>query len=309
MRVQLKCINRVKKRLADGSPVAYWYAWKGGPRLPGKPGDAAFVAAYNEAIAQKVKTPSGTLKAIFDAYQESTKFNDLAPRTRKDYLKLIRIIEAEYGDFPIAALSDRRTRAEFLSWRDRLATKSRRQADYTFATFAAILAWATDRGLVAVNPCERPGKVYRANRNDAIWSDDDEAALKAVAPPSIWLAFMLAIWTGQRQGDLLRLTWNAYDGTHIRLRQGNTGRRIMIPVGTPLKAGLDATPKSAVTILTTTKNTSWTPDGFRTEWRKVVVKSGVLGRTFHDLRGTAVTRLAMAGCNESEIATFTGHSM
>jgi integrase len=31
--------------------------------------------------------------------------------------------------------------------------------------------------------------------------------------------------------------------------------------------------------------------------------------TFHDLRGTAVTRLAVAGCTEAEIASITGHSL
>ena len=31
--------------------------------------------------------------------------------------------------------------------------------------------------------------------------------------------------------------------------------------------------------------------------------------TFNDLRGTAVTRLALVGCSESEIATITGHSI
>ena len=35
----------------------------------------------------------------------------------------------------------------------------------------------------------------------------------------------------------------------------------------------------------------------------------VVGVTFNDLRGTAVTRLAMAGCTEAEIATITGHSL
>jgi integrase len=35
----------------------------------------------------------------------------------------------------------------------------------------------------------------------------------------------------------------------------------------------------------------------------------VVGVTFHDLRGTAVTRLALAGCTEAEIATITGHSL
>ena len=31
--------------------------------------------------------------------------------------------------------------------------------------------------------------------------------------------------------------------------------------------------------------------------------------TFHDLRGTAVTRLAIAGCTVPEISTITGHSL
>jgi integrase len=34
-----------------------------------------------------------------------------------------------------------------------------------------------------------------------------------------------------------------------------------------------------------------------------------VGITFHDLRGTAVTRLAMVGCSVPEIATITGHSL
>lgn len=35
----------------------------------------------------------------------------------------------------------------------------------------------------------------------------------------------------------------------------------------------------------------------------------VVGVTFHDLRGTAVTRLARVGCTEAEIATITGLSL
>ena len=311
MRVQLKGINRVSKRLADGSRVTYFYAWKGGPRLPGKPGDPEFVAAYNAAVAEKVKVPSGTLQAVLTAYQQSPKFADLAPRTRKDYGKHIRLIEAEFGDFPLSALPDRRTRAEFLEWRDKLALKSRRQADYVCSTFAAIMAWANDRGLILSNPCERPGKLYRSGRAELIWTEADEAALLKVAPPRIRLAYLLAVWTGQRQGDLLRLTWTAYDGLHIRLKQGKTGKRVVIPVRGILKAALDeaAKDKRAVTILTTVTGTTWTGHGFSATWRKTLAKAKVTGLTFHDLRGTAVTRLALAGCNEAEIATFTGHSL
>ncbi|MEB3421771.1 tyrosine-type recombinase/integrase [Salipiger marinus] len=311
MRVTLKGINRTSAKLANGDRVTYYYAWKGGPRLPGKPGDPEFIAAYNEAVAQKVTQPTGTVQAVLNAYQDSPRFTDLAPRTRKDYANHIRKIETEFGDFPLAALSDRRTRAEFLTWRDAMAIKSRRQADYVFATFAAIMAWAFDRGLTVANPCERPGKLYRASRAESIWTQADEDALLNSAPHRIRLAYLLAVWTGQRQGDLLRLTWTAYDGSHIRLRQGKTGRRVVIPVASALKAALDeaARDKKAVTILTTTKDTAWTGHGFSATWRKELAKAQVSGLTFHDLRGTAVTRLAIAGCSEAEIATFTGHSL
>jgi hypothetical protein len=38
-------------------------------------------------------------------------------------------------------------------------------------------------------------------------------------------------------------------------------------------------------------------------------KAGIAEVTFNDLRGTAVTRLALVECTEAEIATITGHSL
>lgn len=319
MRVRLKGINRVTKKLASGKSVTYHYAWKGGPRLKGAPGSPEFHESYNKAVASRRTAPKEQLQSILDKFEASTDFADLAERTRKDYRKLLRIIEAAFGDFPISALEDRRTRGEFLAWRERLAVKSRRQADYAFAVLARSLSWAYNRGLVPVNPCERPGRLYRARRSESVWTDADEAAFYAKAPVHLHLALKLALWTGQRQGDLLRLRWAAYDGTHIRLRQRKTDMPVHVPVGAPLKAALDAA-KSKLeernqnelrpgTILTTERGTAWTESGFRASWRKGCQKAGVTDLTFHDLRGTAVTRLAKAGCTVPEIATITGHSL
>jgi integrase len=160
-----------------------------------------------------------------------------------------------------------------------------------------------------VNPCERPGKLYTGNRAEIVWSKADEATFLVVAPQRLHIAYLLAVWTGQRQGDLLRLPWAAYDGTHIAIRQSKTKARIGIPVAAPLKAALDATPKVAVTILATTRKTSWTSDGFRASWSKAVKKAKIKGPTFQDLRGTAVTRLALSGCSNAQIASFAGHSL
>ena len=170
---------------------------------------------------------------VLQAYQVTAEFRDLASRTRADYVKQIKKIEAEFINFPIAALSDRRSRGEFLSWRDRLATTSRRQADYAFSVLARILSWAEDRGLVSVNPLTWSGRFYRAARADKVWTEADEAALNKEASAPLRLALLLALWTGQRQGNLLRLTWPQYDRTCIRLRQSKMGTAVVIPVGTP----------------------------------------------------------------------------
>src|SRR5499427_8689752 len=197
----------------------------------------------------------------------------------------------------------------FLDWRDELALRSKRQADYAWTVLARVLSWAKDRGRITVNPCERGGRVYHGTRVDFVWSTEDEAAFLEHAPPQLHLPLLLALWTGQRQGDLLRLPWSSYDGATIRLRQSKTGAPVAIPVAAPLKAALDAAKKHGPIILTGANGRPWTEGGFRMAWWQAGKKAGIAGLTFNDLRGTAVTRLALVGCTEAEIATITGHSL
>ncbi|TIL25599.1 MAG: integrase [Mesorhizobium sp.] len=309
MRVRLKGLNSRTKQLADGSVVTYYWAWKGGPRLPGKPGDPEFMAAYNAAVARKVQPRHGALLSVLNGFQSSSDWDDLAPRTQDDYVKLIKIIEKKFGDFPLSGMSDRRTRGIFMEWRDDRAKASRRQADYGWQVLARILSWAHGRGLVSANPCEKGGRLYRGTRAANVWTAADEAAFLASAPAHLHLPLIIALWTGQRQGDLLRLTWQQYDGKVIRLQQSKTGTRVVIPVGAPLKAALEAKRGKAGQILLNSDGVPWTADGFRSSWRKACAAAGVVGVTFNDIRGTAVTRLAIVGATVPEIATITGHSL
>jgi integrase len=45
------------------------------------------------------------------------------------------------------------------------------------------------------------------------------------------------------------------------------------------------------------------------ETGKACAAAGIKGLTFHDLRGSAVVRLALADATVPQIATFTGHSL
>lgn len=302
-------VHNVRKRLASGEVRVYRYAWRGGPALPGEPDSPEFLAALAAAKAAEPAHHKGTLQEVFTAYQKSPAFTSLSAATQKGYARRLPAIEAEFGDMPIKALEDPRVRGEFLDWRDKLAENSPREADYHLAILALMLAWGLDRGRVPGNPAARPGRVYQPDRADHIWTEADVTAFLAKAGPQLRLPFLLALWTGQRRNDVLRMPWGAYDGATIRLAQSKGKRRVVIPVGAELKAVLDATKRRATVICVTSRGTRWTGDGFSASFRKACEAAGIEGLTFHDLRGTAVTRLALAGCTEAEIATITGHSL
>ena len=72
---------------------------------------------------------------------------------------------------------------------------------------------------------------------------------------------------------------------------------------------LDALPRRSPIILTNTRGQPWTQDGFQTSEGKARKTAGLSRLHFHDLRGTAITRLSEAGATSQEIATITGHSL
>ena len=311
VKVMLKGVHRVRRRLAGGAERVHHYAWRGGPRIDAEPGTPEFLAEWQRLTAERdsPRRYAGTLQQVINDYQRATAFTALRPLTQTDYARRIRKIEAAFGDMPLRAVEDPRARGEFLDWRDRLAAKGKREADYCLTILARILSWAVDRRALRVNHAERPGRLYSGSRAAVVWSDGQVDALMARAPAQVRLPFLIALWTGQRQGDVLRLTWTAYDGQAIRLRQGKTGRHLRIPVAAELRGVLDAEKRRAVTICATSRGRPWTGDGFRASFDKAKRTAGIEGVTFHDLRGTAVARLAAAGATVPEIATITGHSL
>lgn len=82
------------------------------------------------------------------------------------------------------------------------------------------------------------------------------------------LAFEMAIHTGQRQGDMLSLTWKQHDGTRLQFEQGKTKRRVCVKVHTKLKATIDALPTDKMRIMNNSRGRPRTKDGFKASWAK-----------------------------------------
>jgi integrase len=311
MRVKLKGINTVRKKLADRTKRVYHYHRATGAKLQGEPGTAEFLAAFEAAgRASAMARSAGTVEWLIRHYKATNAWTKkLADSTREIASYDLNACEQRWETTPLTIVANSRSRPAFLQWHEDLAETHPRAADVKLARLARVFAWSVDRGQLKHNPVATCERAYRSDRSEMIWLPHHVAAFEPVASAEIRLAMMLALHTGQRQGDLRAVPWSAYDGTAITLRQGKGRRQVYVPATQALKATLETAPRRATTVLAAPDGRAWAKRRFHEDWVEAFEASGIVERLhFHDLRGTAVTMLAEAGCTVPEIATITGHS-
>jgi integrase len=328
VRANLKGIFPTYKTLRDGTRRTYWYHRATGRRLKGEPGSPEFIADLAAAEKTMRDRLAGTFNNLVRGYTLSVEFESgLAPSTKTEYRRMLTKAETEFGDMSIVVLDDPRVRKDFMDWREKVSRASgEREADNRLSAISAMLTWAVNRGQISANHLRGFKRLYHADRSEIIWLPDHITAFMKAAPIEMQRALILGLHTGQREGDLLRLPWSAYDGAWIRLRQGKARRGstlaplIEIPCTVALRRMLDGMERASPLILTTKTGQSFKKRYFARLWDeamgKAELRSVVLPGSddpvelhFHDLRGTAVTLLSEAGSTPQQIATITGHSL
>lgn len=305
----------------------YWYHRKTGRRLRGEPGAAEFMADYAEAEKLVVDYHTGKLNSLIRKYTSSVEFTTkLGAGTQLERKRMLTTVEAEFGDMPMAVLEDARVRRDFLDWREKIARASGlREADHRLSAVSAMLTWAVDRGHLLNNHVKGFKRLYHSDRSEIIWLPEHVEKFMSVAGIGLQRALIIALHTGQRQGDILRMPWSAYDGQSITVRpakNNRSGRRakpVRVPCTKALKRMLDKIKRVSPLILSTKTGRAFQKRYFAQQWEiardaaglDAVVFDGGEPVTlhFHDLRGTAVTMLSEVGCTPQEIASITGHSL
>lgn len=275
----------VKKRLADGTVKEYHYgAWK----EPERP------------------TKGDTMRALVRAYEASPEFATKAKATREQYLIYLRPW-LEVADVLVTSIK----RREIMEARDTIAKQRGQGAATAFVRVAgALFHWAIDREWIDANPASGIRRLPGGG-NLTAWSDDQIDYALAYLREDLRRVVILGLYTGQRRGDLIAMTWAAYDGQTIRLRQAKTGTSLVLPVHPVLRAELEAwkAERVGVQILTTPKTGAWRTGNFLShEMAKGLQKIGLpAGLNVHGLRHAAGRRLAEANCTVHEIQSITGH--
>ena len=330
VRVKLKGVFRTYKTLKDGSRKGYWYHRATGRPLRGEPKSPEFIsdfAAAEESMRDRL-AHGGTFNGLVREYTLSEEFQrNLASSTQTEYRRMLKKAEAEFGDLPTAALEDYRVKKDLLDWREKVARKSGlREADYRLSAISAMLTWAVQRGRLSTNHLKGFRRLYHSNRAEIIWLPEHIHAFMKAAPVEMQQALILALHTGQRQGDLLRLPWSAYDGKTIRLRQGKSRRGqkhgpiIEVPCTQALCRMLDGMGRKSLLILNTATSRAFKKRYFSQLFNRAMKEAGLetvmlpnsaepVKLHFHDLRGTTVTLLSEAGCTPQQVASITGHSL
>ncbi len=287
--------------------------------------DPTFEAFYAEALALK-RPPngatlrpaaSGTFDALAIRYYASQAFTELSPRSQKDYRQHIEKMRSEFGDLHVAKMS----RAFVFEYRDRLARDhGLRTAQYRIVILRRLLYQAMNYGMREDNPAEKPELRQNAPRQ-MVWSHQDEAKFLAAcgasedrpARPHIRLAYYLAVYTVQRQTDILALGRRDFDGTQIALTQSKTRKRVWVPchevLRSALRQRLQQMPEAQVAFLATRSGGRMSENYFWHEWRAVTLAAGLDGLQFRDLRRTAMVRMAEAGATAVQISAVSGHSI
>lgn len=323
MRAKLTGLHKATKRLANGQISVYAYACRGGPllakaagrthadanrKLEAELGLPATLERLREAREPLVVNESKAyVRGLVSAFLGSPEFARLKPSTAGEYRRHLDAFREEFGDWKVSLFEKPAAKIDLLEWRDEWADRPR-TADYVIGTVGRLFSWARGRGLTCARPTDDIERLHKSDRSDLIWTPEDLSKLYEVASPALAQAVKLAVETGLRQGDLLRLGWSNVQDDAIVLITSKRGRQAVIPLTAAARAVVAEAPKVATVVLTSSRGRPWTSDGFKTMFRKAKDEAGITGLRFHDLRGTAATRLYQAGLDKRDIALVLGWS-
>jgi len=302
--------KRVKYRRKCGAKVVktYYTYGKGGARIYGKIGTAEF---YENYVSLRDRHKNREIKNFVDLtykYESSRAFNDLAESTKRVTLYQLARLRQEFQTFSLKALEYKEMRQEFRAFLEKMSDQPD-SANRHMKVLKTVLNFGIDVGLIEHNRANGIKLLKTKTRAGIDWSNEQLSKINFL-PEHIKLPVQFALWTGQRQGDVLNLKWSNISDQFIYINQSKTDTQVYIyriPVIDEILSNAWMENKNEFVFLNS-KGQHW-KSGFGASQRKAFKRAGIHDVHFHDLRGTFENRLRESGCTESEAYSVTGRSM
>ena len=275
-------------------------------RIEAQPGTKEFAIEYAALMngAKVAPTPSRqNFDGLVRDYLRSGRYRKLAPRTARDYEKVLHWVSDKLGPMPVSGIQ----RKDVIRARDANA-QTTRFANYIVQVLRILLEHSIDLGWREDNPAKGVSLLKSGAPPRQPWPQEMIEAYRAAASGRALLIFELCLGTGQRIGDVLKMRWSDIDGDGIKVQQGKTGSDLWIPFTPRLRFILNQTPRIGLTICAhgpAGKPLTYFPAAKAV--RTVREKIGAEAYDIHGLRYAAAAELAAAGCSDEQIAAITGH--
>jgi len=303
-------------------------------RLRGYPSQTATFDRLTDAKKWASSTESAIREGRHFKTVEAKKhtFADLADRYIKDVLPTKPKSQAkqtmqlswwkeQIGDYLLADV----TPALIVKCRDNLSNSiTRRGTQRSPATVVRYMSALSHAFTIAVNEWQwledspvRKVKKPTESRGRVRFLDDTErakllTACKDSSNPWLYTCVVLALSTGMRQMELMKLTWPDVNlaSQNIILHETKNGERRRVPVtGHALELlQLHSTKKQAHTqLLFPSKLNPSKPFSLRLPFERALKQAEITDFHWHDLRHCTASYLAMNGASLAEIAEVLGH--
>lgn len=288
--------------------------------LPGQPGEDRFAAAYEAALDGRPRRPNQrekfqpkTLAAAWAEVRSSIDWKQMKASTQYAQSgiaeRFLRMPIAPgstttFGQMPFAGL--RRADVKRI-----LARYGERQhaGEGVLRLLRKLCLVALDNEWIENDPTHRVSFRPEIIGHRA-WTDAELEQFRQRWPIGTTqrLGFTLALYTGQRRGDVATMLWMAYDGEGIAVKQEKGGAPLWIPVHPVLKEVLDFTQRRGAAIIASTKDAGFAKEAFGNFMKDAIRAAGLPEDCrLHGLRKSAGRSLAEAGATTRQIMAVLGH--
>lgn len=221
-----------------------------------------------------------------------------AAATQRDYLRYAARIRRVFGESRLADVETKHI-ARYLDERT-AKIEANREIAFLSSVYTKAIRW----GWCSTNPCRGVERNHEARRRRYI-DDAELEKLRETAADHMRAVIDLAVLTGMRKKDLLKIRLSDIREDGLYVEQSKTGKRQLFEWTEALRDAVSRakTPRRGIGSLYLFANRAghpYTTTGFDSIWQRVKKKSGIKDLRFHDLR-------AKAGSDASNATELLGH--
>ncbi len=282
------------------------------------------VAAGQDPFAQREEIQSAAVAAAkqvqharansLEAVAEVFIARYAKPRLRswQEYDRMLRQhVLPTLGARPIAEIR----RSEVVSLLDHLEAKcSASLADHVLAVLRKLFNWHAARDDSFSSPLVRgmARTSTTARARDRVLADNEIRAVWGAVentPYPIGPFVVMLLLSAQRRDEVAQMRWSEINGDVWTMpkERYKTGRANAVPLTPTMRTILEAIPRTADYVFTTTGRTPIS--GFSNAKEALDRRSGVTGWRFHDLRRTARSLMSRAGVPSDNAERVLGHAI